>query len=174
MNQENLPPIIVMGVSGSGKSTLGALLGQRLGIPFIDGDDLHPVANKEKMKAGHPLDDDDRRPWLETIGRTLADGQAEGHATVVACSALKRSYRDLLRALAPGLVFVHLTGDTGTIAERMAARSHEYMPPALLSSQLATLEPLAADEKHLLVDVRQTPAAMVEQIVAGLGCGAPA
>lgn len=169
MNAVQQPPMIVMGVSGSGKSTVGALLGERLGVPFIDGDDLHPAANKEKMRAGHALNDDDRRPWLEKIGRTIDEGLAEGHPTIVACSALKRAYRDLLREHAPGLVFVHLSGDADTIAARMAARSHEYMPPSLLASQLATLEPLEADEKHIIVDLRQTPGQMIDQIVAALG-----
>ena len=160
------PPLIVMGVSGCGKSTVGALLGERLGIPFTDGDDLHPQANKDKMGAGQPLDDDDRRPWLAGIGETLRESLAEGRPSIVACSALKRAYRDLLRGDVPGLVFVHLAGDEATIASRLAGRSHEYMPASLLASQLTTLEPLQDDEPHVVVDLRLTPEEMVERIAA--------
>ena len=160
------PPLIVMGVSGCGKSTVGALLGERLGVPFVDGDDLHPQANKDKMRAGQPLDDDDRRPWLTAIGQAIREGLAAGTPTIVACSALRRAYRDLLRDAVAGLVFVHLAGDATTIASRLAARSHEYMPATLLASQLAALEPVQDDEPHVVVDLRLTPAEMVERIAA--------
>ena len=164
--QTSGPPLIVMGVSGCGKSTVGALLGERLGVPFIDGDDLHPQANKDKMRAGQALDDADRRPWLAAIGGAVAGSLEAGSPMIVACSALKRAYRDLLRESVPGVVFVHLAGDATTIAARLAARSHEYMPATLLASQLATLEPLQDDEPHLVVDLRHTPEAMVERIAA--------
>lgn len=162
MSNKAIPPMVIMGVSGAGKSTIGTLLGQRLGISFIDGDDLHPVANKEKMRAGTPLDDDDRRPWLQVIGRTLGSYQREGGSVIIACSALKRCYRDLLREHAPEVVFVHLEGSADTLSARMAARNHEFMPANLLASQLEALEPLEADEAHVLLDVRQSPSELVE------------
>jgi gluconokinase len=162
------PPMIVMGVSSSGKSTIGRDLGAALDIPFIDGDDLHPLANKEKMRVGIPLEDDDRWPWLTVIGEHIAAGLAEGHPTIVACSALKRSYRDLLRSHVPSLVFVHLTGSPKVIHERMAARSHEYMPTALLTSQLAILEHLEEDERGILADITADPADIVREVVRQL------
>jgi gluconokinase len=160
--------MVIMGVSGSGKSTVGELLGQRLGVPFIDGDDLHPAANKEKMRTGIPLDDDDRRPWLQEIGRTLQAHQQAGHGVIVACSALKRRYRDLLREHAPEVLFLHLEGSADTLAARMAARNHEFMPATLLASQLDALEPLDPDERHVLLDVRRSPAAIAETVCVAL------
>ena len=160
--------MVIMGVSGSGKSTVGELLGHRLGVPFIDGDDLHPAANKEKMRTGIPLDDDDRRPWLQEIGRTLQSHQQDGQGVIVACSALKRRYRDLLREHAPEVVFLHLQGSADTLAARMAARNHEFMPATLLTSQLEALEPLEADERHMLLDVRQSPSELADRAAAAL------
>ena len=157
----NYPPLIVMGVSGSGKSTIGQALATELGMDFIDGDDLHPRANKEKMAAGHPLDDEDRAPWLEIIAERIGAEFAEGRSIVVACSALKRRYRDQLISYAPSVVFVHLTGQRDIVAERQAHRNHEYMPTSLLDSQYATLEPLESDERSISVDLAQTPAEMV-------------
>jgi gluconokinase len=155
------PPMIVMGVSGSGKSTIGQALATALGLDFIDGDDLHPRANKEKMAAGHPLDDEDRAPWLEIIAERIGAELAEGNPVVVACSALKRRYRTQLVSYAPSTVFIHLSGQRDIIAERQAHRNHEYMPNSLLDSQFATLEPLEADERSIVVDLAQTPADMV-------------
>ncbi|WP_411701350.1 gluconokinase [Conyzicola sp.] len=155
------PPLIVMGVSGSGKSTIGLALATALGLDFIDGDDLHPRANKEKMAAGHPLDDEDRAPWLEIIAERIGAELVEGNPIVVACSALKRRYRTQLVSHAPSAVFVHLSGQRGIIAERQAHRNHEYMPNSLLDSQFATLEPLEADERAIVVDLAQTPDEMV-------------
>jgi gluconokinase len=155
------PPMIVMGVSGSGKSTIGQALATALGLDFIDGDDLHPRANKEKMAAGHPLDDEDRAPWLEIIAQRIGAELAEGNPVVVACSALKRRYRTQLVSYAPSTVFIHLSGQRDIIAERQAHRNHEYMPNSLLDSQFATLEPLEADERSIVVDLAQTPADMV-------------
>ena len=163
MTIKAFPPVVIMGVSGSGKSTVGALLGNRLGIPFVDGDDLHPAANKEKMGVGIPLDDEDRRPWLQAIGRELAALQRDGSGVIIACSALKRRYRDLLREHAPDVLFLHLQGPVGTLAARMAARSHEFMPASLLASQLDALEPLEPDEAHTLLDVHQPPEAVADQ-----------
>jgi gluconokinase len=160
--------MVIMGVSGSGKSTVGALLGEWLGVRFIDGDDLHPAENKEKMRAGIPLDDDDRHPWLQVIGRTLESYQREEGAVIIACSALKRRYRDLLREHAPDVLFLHLEGSVETLGARMAARNHEFMPVTLLASQLEALEPLEPDEAHVVLDVRQTPAELAGQVVTAL------
>ena len=140
-----------MGVAGCGKTTVGERLAEATGFGFIDGDRLHPQANIDKMSAGIPLTDDDRRPWLETVGDTLA--RADG-PMIIGCSALKRSYRDIIRARAGGPVtFVHLSGSRQLIGERMTARTGHFMPPALLDSQFATLEPPAADEDAVTVDV---------------------
>src|SRR4051794_10885511 len=133
---EPAPSVVVMGVSGSGKSTVGAALAQRLGVPFEDGDDLHPAANIAKMSAGVPLDDEDRYPWLEAIGEWLAAHQAGGG--VVSSSALKRKYRDQLRRHVPGLEFLHLHGSREVIAARQATRAGHFMPASLLASQFAT------------------------------------
>lgn len=136
-------PIVMMGVSGAGKTVVGTALAASLGRPFVDGDDLHPAANKEKMRAGIPLTDEDREPWLRIVGRRLAAGDG----VVLACSALKRGYRDLLREYAPGAFFVHLDPRREVLQEHLAARSHEYMPPSLLNSQLDALEPLRPEER---------------------------
>lgn len=160
-----LPPLVVMGVSGCGKSTVGALLGQRLGMPFFDGDDFHPEANKQKMAAGVPLTDTDREPWLARLGELLAGkDDGDGVPPIVACSALKRRYRDLLCSFAPDVVFVHLIGTAAIIGARMDARSHEFMPRALLDSQFAALEDLEADESHVLGDVTQPLDLLVESL----------
>lgn len=163
------PPLVVMGVSGCGKSTVGSLLGERLGIPFFDGDDFHPPANKAKMASGVPLDDEDRAPWLAQIGAALATPAEETGSRIIACSALKLRYRDLLRSLAPDLVFIHLSGEAATISGRLSSRAHEYMPSSLLASQLATLEPLGPDEAHVVADIRDDPEALVDGIVRQLG-----
>lgn len=155
-------PVVVMGVSGSGKSTVGAALAQRLRLPFADGDDLHPIANIVKMSKGHALDDDDRRPWLETVGTWLAD-RPEG--AVVSCSALKRSYREQIRAHAPEAEFVLLHGPRSVIERRQASRPGHFMPASLLDSQFATLEPLEPDEQGLEIDVDQDVDAIVQQYV---------
>ena len=139
-----------MGVSGAGKSTVGAALAQRLGLNFVDADSLHPETNVAKMAAGTPLTDDDRWPWLALVGHALASAEREG--LVIACSALRRAYRDAIRAVAPTAQFVHLTVPVSTLAQRVANRPGHFMPPALLNSQLATLEPLEADEAGVTVD----------------------
>lgn len=158
-------PIVVMGVAGSGKTVVGQALAARLGRRFVDADDLHPAANVEKMRRGEPLNDDDRAPWLDTVGATLA----EPSAPVVACSALKRAYRDRLRAAAPGLRFVHLHGDRALIADRMAAREDHFMPLSLLDDQLSTLEPLDDDEAAVVVRIDQPVDAIVDEAAARLG-----
>jgi gluconokinase len=154
----------VMGVSGSGKSTVGAALAQRLRVPFADADDFHPPANIEKMTAGHPLNDDDRYPWLEAIGDWLAGRCADGG--VMSCSALKRRYRDQLRRNCPDVLFLHLTGTPDVIGRRQASRPGHFMPPSLLASQFETLEPLEPDEHGVAIDVDQDIDGIVESYLA--------
>lgn len=160
------PQVVVMGVSGSGKSTVGELVAERLGVPFVDGDALHPAANVAKMAAGIPLTDDDRIPWLRAVGRALAETSPDG--AVVACSALKHAYRDLIRSEAPDALFAELDGDRALLAARMAARPGHFMPVSLLDSQLATLEPLRAEEDGLRLDVARPPAELAEAIVGAV------
>lgn len=162
--------VIVMGVSGCGKSTVGELLGAMLGAGFLDGDSLHPQANIEKMAAGHPLDDQDREPWLREVGERLG---SPGHGSmVIACSALKRRYRDLIRSQAPGTVFIHLHGTVELLAERMAARPGHFMPVDLLQSQLATLEPLERDEAGVVLDISAAPQELARAAADWLGAHA--
>ncbi|WP_247046303.1 gluconokinase [Arthrobacter rhizosphaerae] len=145
------PGIVVMGVCGCGKTTIGGLVAQQLGMPFLDGDSLHPMENVAKMAAGTPLTDEDRWPWLAVIGSELAAAGPRG--LVLACSALKRSYRDAIRANAPQTVFLHLDGSREVLSQRLEGRSGHFMPPTLLDSQLATLEPLEGDEAGIVVDI---------------------
>ena len=156
------PLLVVMGVSGSGKSTIGRLLAERLDVPFVDADDLHPITNVDKMAAGHPLDDDDRWPWLAKVGEAIAGASDTG--VVVACSALKRSYRDAIRVEAPGATFVYLHGERELLASRLGQRENHFMPATLLDSQLGALQPPTDDEAAVIVDVDGTP----EQIVAAI------
>lgn len=154
-----------MGVSGSGKTTLAAALAQRLRVPFADADDFHPAANVGKMAAGEPLDDADRMPWLDAIGAWLGARPSGG---VVACSALRRSYRDRLRGYADGLRCVHVHGDREVIERRVASRTGHFMPPELLDSQLETLEPLDPDEAGFVVDVDQPVDDLVDEVLRQL------
>lgn len=155
-----------MGVSGSGKSTVGELIATRLGATFLDGDLLHPKANVAKMESGTPLNDDDRKPWLETIGQKFAD--ADGRSLVIACSALKRAYRDLIRAAAPRVRFVLLHGAAELLTERINHRRGHFMPSSLLASQLETLEPLGSDEAGFVLDISETPDELACQAAAKL------
>ncbi|WP_122520732.1 gluconokinase [Pannonibacter phragmitetus] len=157
--------IILMGVAGCGKSSVGDAISARTGIAYRDGDDLHPAANVEKMRAGIPLTDEDRWPWLDQVGRELADKAP----LIIGCSALKRVYRDRIRALAGGPVtFVHLAGSRDLIAGRMAQRTGHYMPLSLLDSQFAALEVPQPDEGALTADISQPLDALVDGIVKGL------
>ncbi|GAA1416089.1 gluconokinase [Streptomyces thermospinosisporus] len=158
--------VVVMGVAGTGKTTIGPLLAARLGVPYAEGDDFHPRASIAKMSAGIPLTDEDRWPWLDAIG-DWAQGRA-GLGGVVSCSALKRSYRDRLRNAAPGVVFLHLTGDRALIEDRMSHRKGHFMPTALLDSQFATLQPLERDEAGVAVDVTGSPEEITARAVAAL------
>jgi carbohydrate kinase (thermoresistant glucokinase family) len=148
--------IVVMGVSGCGKSSVGLALAEALGARFIDGDDLHPEANKAKMSAGIPLDDSDRWPWLDLVGQALTPN------TVIACSALKRVYRERILAGAPNTFFVHLDGSREILEQRLSARSGHFMPATLLDSQLAILEPLGSDEAGVVIDIDQ----LIPRIIA--------
>ncbi|AMW12856.1 gluconate kinase [Streptomyces qaidamensis] len=155
MSRNVAPLIVVMGVSGSGKTTVGHKVAQRLGLPYAEADDFHPPQNVAKMRAGIPLDDEDRRPWLEMIATWLAEHAGRGG--VVTCSALKRRYRDRLTAVAPDVFFLHLDGSAELIASRLAARQGHFMPLHLLQSQIDALEPLAADESGAVVPIEGTP-----------------
>lgn len=173
MTRATIPPaddlgpklrLVIMGVSGCGKSSVGEALAARLGIPYHDGDDLHPAENVERMRAGIPLTDANRWPWLDRVAEVLH----QAAPVIVGCSALKRVYRDRIRTSAGGpVVFVHLAGSRDLIAERMAARSGHYMPVSLLDSQIATLEPPAADEA-ITVDIALTLPDLVQAVVDGL------
>jgi gluconokinase len=157
-----------MGVSGAGKTAVGSRLADVLGVKFLEGDELHSAHNVGKMAQGIPLSDEDRRGWLIAIAARLGDARRTATGLVVACSALKRSYRDILRGADADLRFVHLTGERALIAGRLAQRVGHFMPPTLLDSQLATLEIPAADERAWTLDVADTPEAIVAQVVARL------
>lgn len=165
MNARPGVSIVVMGVQGIGKSTIGNVLAERLGVPFIDGDDLHSDQNIELMSAGTPLTDDNREPWLHSVGTALVDYAGAG-GVVVACSALRRRYRDLIREHDPLAYFVEPWGPIDLVRERVGGRTHEYMPPTLLQSQYDTLEPLAADERGIRVSVIASPEEIVAEVTA--------
>ena len=153
--------IVLMGVSGCGKTSIGKLLSKALHLPFTDGDDLHGQANRDKMAAGVPLTDEDRWPWLDLVGLTV---EMPGGA-IVACSALKRRYREHILRRAPDVLFVHLAGDRGELLERLENRKNHFMPPSLLDSQLEALEPLEDDEPGFTVRIGPDNDALVSQIV---------
>ncbi len=162
------PVLVVMGVSGSGKSTVAKPLAARLGWPFQEGDDLHPAANIAKMKAGVPLDDADRAPWLDAIAAWIADRLRAGTGGVVTCSALRRDYRDRLRGAGAGVILVYLKGSKAVIGKRVAARRGHFMPGALLDSQFATLEEPTSDEHAIVVDIDQPVESQVDEIVTAV------
>jgi carbohydrate kinase (thermoresistant glucokinase family) len=156
------PLVVVMGVSGAGKSTVGEMLATALGIPFVDADALHPAENVALMAAGTPLTDEDRWPWLASVGNALALGRTEGTGMVMACSALRRVYRDAILERAPGTIFVLLHSSREVLHARTLGRTGHFMPPSLLDSQLATLEHLDPDERGFVVDVEPP----VDEVVA--------
>lgn len=160
---------VVMGVSACGKSDIGTRLAQALGAPFIEGDRFHPPENVAKMSAGIPLDDEDRRGWLQALRAEIERAWKTDPVVVLSCSALKRAYRDVLRGDDGDVRFVHLHGDRDLIAQRMAARSGHFMPVSLLDSQLRTLEALQPDERGVTLDVREPPQRLVEQVMATRG-----
>jgi gluconokinase len=164
--------IVVMGVSGVGKTTVAKGIAAALGWDYAEGDDFHPAANVAKMASGHALTDEDRWPWLRAIGDWMGDELQAGRSAVVTCSALKRSYRDLLRAGRPGVRFCQLDAVGGLIADRLAHRTGHYMPPSLLPSQLASLEPLQPDEPGVRVSVAAAPDRVVVNALAALGLAA--
>ena len=156
---------VVMGVSGCGKSTVGRELAAAHGCDYVEGDAFHRPASVAKMAAGVPLLDDDRAGWLGALQHQIGCERERGISLVLACSALKRAYRDLLREADPALRFAHLDGPRELVAARLMARTGHFMPALLLDSQLALLEPLGADEPGLVLDLRQTPAGLVAQIL---------
>jgi gluconokinase len=160
--------IVVMGVSGSGKSTVAAGLVERLGWEFAEGDDFHPAANVEKMRAGHPLDDEDRWPWLRRLADWIGEHERAGKSVVVTCSALKRVYRDLLRDGHPSVWFAHVTADADLLLDRVSHRPGHYMPASLLDSQLATLESLQDDEPGARISGAGAPDEVVESLLTTL------
>lgn len=164
----NYPLVVVMGVSGSGKSAVGASLAERLGVRFLDADTLHPPANVDRMARGIPLTDHDRMPWLATVGTRLADAAAAGEGLVMACSALRRDYRDLLRSHAPDTVFIHLDGPREVLESRLRSRAGHFMPVGLLDSQLDTLEPLDQDEAGATVSVEPPLESVIDAAEQGL------
>ncbi|UXP32679.1 gluconokinase [Reichenbachiella agarivorans] len=161
MSKETKPIIVVLGVSGSGKSTIGAMLGEAIDVPFYDGDDFHPKANKDKMAAGHPLDDEDREPWLLALARHI-ETKSKERGAIIACSALKEKYRETLSQYYDGdIIWVYLHGDQKTLAERLSARKGHFFDPKLLANQLEVLEAPAYAWRF---DISQAP----KQIVAGI------
>jgi gluconokinase len=158
-----------MGVSGAGKSTLAAALSERLGWDLLEADDLHPLASVAKMRRGEPLTDADRAPWLAAVARSLDARGAEGRSCVIACSALRRSYRDTLSAGRASLRLVYLEVDRPTAAARVGARRGHYMPASLVESQFATLEPPRDDEQPIVVDAASSTARQVEAVIEAMG-----
>lgn len=165
---ETRPPLhlVLMGVSGSGKTSVANKLQEQLHWPLAEADDFHPQANKEKMAAGYPLNDGDRWPWLETLRDWMSQHASAGESTIVTCSALKGSYRQLLAQAEGNVLFVHLHGSMDLIAERMTARAGHFMPTSLLPSQFATLEPLEPSENGITLDISQTPDQLIHTILS--------
>ena len=165
--------LVVMGVSGSGKTTVGSMLARRLRCPFHEGDDLHPQANIDKMKAGNPLTDADRGPWLELIADWVDQQLDAGQSGIITCSALKRIYREVIDRGRRGVVFIFLDGPQKTVALRLASRHSHFMPPQLLQSQFEDLEPPAPDEPAIRFDVDAPPEQIVDEVIDKLGLRDP-
>lgn len=161
--------LVLMGVSGCGKTTVAAILAGRLGWPFEEGDALHPPANIEKMKAGHPLTDEDRAPWLEKVAEWVDERLDAGESGLITCSSLKRSYRNVINRRGAGVTFVYLHGSREIIAERLAARHGHFMPSSLLDSQFADLEEPSADEPAIRIDIGPPPSALAQAVIDTLG-----
>ena len=155
-----------MGVSGAGKSRIGAAFARAIDVDFVEGDEYHPAENVKKMASGIPLTDDDRAEWLRALAARIDDSRDAGIGLVMTCSALKRSYRDVLRDGSPELRFVFLKGSKALVAERVASRRGHFMPASLLESQLATLEEPTADEGAWVCDIRKSPDDLVAALVA--------
>lgn len=160
--------IVVMGVAGSGKTTLARLLAATLEVPDAEADDFHPPANIEKMSAGLPLEDADRWPWLSAIRDWMGSQASEGTGTIVTCSALKRVYRDVLRATVGDVLFLHVTGTVALIGDRLEHRQGHFMPASLLPSQFATLEPLEVDEPGVVLPNDSTPGELLDRALAAI------
>lgn len=163
---EPIVHLVVMGVAGSGKTTVARLIAARTGRAYAEADDFHPAENVTRMAAGVPLTDADRWPWLETLRNWLDAEAAAGRSTVMTCSALRRPYRDLLRTARGRVVFVHLDGPRAVLEQRITTRRGHFMGPEMLTSQLAALEPLEADEDGFVVDLAQTPEEITTQVLA--------
>ena len=161
--------LVLMGASGSGKTTVARILADRLGWPFEEGDTLHPQSNIEKMSAGHPLTDADRKRWLASVADWVDGRLDSGESGLITCSALKRRYRDVINRRGSGVVFVFLTGARKTIADRLAARAGHFMPSSLLDTQLADLEDPGPDEPHVRVDIGPSPGVIATSILQELG-----
>jgi gluconokinase/shikimate kinase len=161
--------LVLMGVSGCGKTTVAAILSGRLDWPFEEGDDLHPLSNIEKMRSGHPLTDEDRAPWLDTIAIWVEECLDAGEKGLITCSALKRSYRDIINRRGHGVKFVYLAGSKELIAERLATRHGHYMPATLLDSQFATLQEPAPDEPAIRIDIGPSASTLADSIIQKLG-----
>lgn len=161
--------LVVMGVSGCGKTTVAAILAGRLNWPFEEGDALHPQSNIDKMHAGHPLNDEDRGPWLESVAEWVEECLDAGESGLITCSALKRSYRDIINRRGAGVKFVYLAGSKEVIASRLTARHGHFMPPSLLESQFADLQEPTADEPAIRVDVGPSPSTIAQTIIQTLG-----
>jgi gluconokinase len=166
MDEPTYPALVVMGVSGAGKSTVAAAVAARADAVFLDADDFHPASNTAKMTSGTPLTDEDRRPWLAAVGDEIARRTAGGGRVVVACSALKRAYSDVLRERGGDVCFALLDGSPELLAERIGARANHFMPATLLGSQLVALERLQPDEPGFDVDIAQPPGRIADTVVA--------
>ncbi|HEX9473802.1 MAG TPA: gluconokinase [Steroidobacteraceae bacterium] len=160
---------VVMGVAGTGKSTVGSALALALGLAFVEGDAYHPARNVQRMAAGIPLTDADRSPWLNALAARLQEAEHAGTGLVMACSALKRAYREQLRGGAAGVTFIYLHGDRELLARRLAQRHQHFMPASLLESQLAALEPPTPDEGAWTYDISLSPRAIVASLVERIG-----